>query len=154
MTYDPSDRKTVRRLEKAAKQAEAARIAYTKQMMSELLGREWMHQLLLRCNIFSTPFVRGAADVTSFNCGGQNVGLQIFADVVSHCPTEYILMMQEASHKEIVENVRHNRNDRSASGEPAGSEDAGRNSEGSITSEFDPFTDPDGTGGSELPHSE
>jgi len=39
MTYDAGNRKDVRKLEKAAKHAEHARIEYTKRIMSEALGR-------------------------------------------------------------------------------------------------------------------
>jgi hypothetical protein len=139
MTYDAGNRKDIRRAEKLAKQAERNRVDYTKRIMSEVLGREWMHTLLIKCSIFSTPFVRGASDITSFNCGSQNVGLQIFADVVTHCPTQYILMMQEASHKEITENVRHDGNNGSPGGELNGSADGGRDVEGPEPGDYDPF---------------
>jgi len=140
MTYDAGNRKDVRKAEKAAKHAEHARIEYTKRIMSEALGRVWVHSLLARCNVFHTPFVRGAGDITAFNCGSQNVGLQIFADVIVHCPTEYILMMQEASHKELS-NDRHDSDDRSPSEQPAGSSGAGRDLEGPDPSpgDYDPY---------------
>ena len=140
MTYDAGNRKDVRKAEKAAKHAEHARIEYTKRIMSEAIGRTWMHAVLLRCNLFSTPFVRGSVDGTAFNCGAQNVGLQLFVDVVNHCPTEYILMMQEASHKELF-NDRHDSDDRSPSGQSAGSQNGGRDPEGPEPSsgDYDPY---------------
>jgi hypothetical protein len=139
MTYDASNRKDIRKAEKAARLAERSRIDYTRRIMSEALGREWMHSLLLRCHVFHTSFVRAAPDQTAFNEGERNVGSQVFLDVVNHCPTEYVLMMQEASQKELI-NERHNSNDRSASsGQSAGGEDAGRDAEGPVTGEYDPF---------------
>lgn len=139
--YDASNRKDIRRAEKTARQAERSRIDYTKTIMSDPPGRQWMHALLLRCNVFHTPFVRGSADGTAFNCGGQNIGLQIFADVVTHCPNQYILMIQEASTKELA-NDRHDSNDRRTSpatlGQHPGVEDNGRDVEGS--GEYDPYT--------------
>jgi len=140
MTYDAGNRKDVRKLEKAAKHAEHARIEYTRRIMSEALGRVWMHSLLARCNVFHTPFVRGAADITAFNCGTQNVGLQLFADVIVNCPTEYILMMQEASHKELS-NDRHDSDNRSPSGQSAGGEPSRRDHEGPDPSsgDYDPY---------------
>ena len=145
MTYDAGNRKDVRKLEKAAKHAEHARIEYTRRIMSEALGRTWMHSLLARCNVFHTPFVRGSIDITAFNCGSQNVGLQIFADVIIHCPTEYILMMQEASHKELA-NDRHDSNDRSSNGEQPGSPNGGRDPEGSdpFDGDYDPYVGEEG----------
>ena len=96
-----SERKDVRRLEKLAAVAIAARVSYTKRIMSDYAGREWMFDLLSRCHVFATPFVRGAPDATAFNCGEQNIGYQTFADVVNHTPTEYVLMMNEANQREI-----------------------------------------------------
>src|SRR5882757_6864955 len=126
---DASNRKDVRRAEKKANLADAARISYTRRIMSESLGRQWIHQLLESCYTFSEPFVRGAPDATGHNLGRQAVGKQLFLDIVTHCPTEYILMTQEASHKEIAENVRHERNDRTPTGEPTGSPGSGRDLE-------------------------
>ena len=137
MTYDAGNRKDIRRAEKLAKQVERNRIDYTRRIMSEVLGREWMHSLLLKCSVFHTPFVRGALDATAFNCGMQSVGLSTFADVVTHCPTEYVLMMQEASHKEIV-NDRRDSDQRITSGEQPGSQDPGRDVEGP-ESDYDPY---------------
>jgi len=140
VTYDAGNRKDVRKLEKAAKHAEHARVEYTRHIMSEAMGRNWMHSLLARCNVFHTPFVRGAMDITAFNCGTQNVGLQLFADVIVHCPTEYILMMQEASHKELS-NDRHDSDNRSPTGQPASGEGNGRDPEGPEpdTYDYDPY---------------
>jgi len=64
-------------------------------------------------------------DITAFNCGSQNVGLQLFADVIVHCPTEYILMMQEASHKELA-NDRHDSDTDPPTGNSPGSPEGGR----------------------------
>lgn len=136
MTYDGSNRKQVRQAEKAAALADANRIAFTRTIMSDIFGRAWMHSLLSRCNVFHTPFVAGAPDHTSFNCGSQNIGLAIFADVVVHCPAEYVLMMHEANVKDQA-NDRRNSDDRTPAGEPAGREDTGRDVEGS--GDYDPY---------------
>src|SRR5215469_13624190 len=106
MALNPNERKDVRRAEKLAAQREAARVAYTQHIMSTVDGRGWMHAHLEQCNVFRSPFVRGSADLTAFNCGSQNVGYQLFLDVVNNCPTEYILMMQEAHAKEIAHGRR------------------------------------------------
>jgi hypothetical protein len=113
---DLSNRKTIRRLEKEAAISGHNRIVYTRQIMREIAGREWMHDLLTRCNAFHTPFVGGQPDMTAFNCGGHNVGIQIFLDVVKYCPAEYILMMQEQAAKEEVDG---NRDDDDTRADPA-----------------------------------
>lgn len=106
MTYDPSNRKHVREKEKEASLAERNFIAYTRQIMSEAPGRQWMQSLLDKCYIFGEPFVKGSSDSTAHNLGRQSVGKELFFTVVTHCPTEYIQMMQEASIKEVLEEVR------------------------------------------------
>src|SRR5229473_975549 len=92
--YDAGDRKDIRRLEKAARLAEAQRGEIIKGLMSLAPGRAWMHDLISECHVFSTPFTSDP-QTTAFNCGKQSIGLQLFGDVVSTCPNEYVLMMQE-----------------------------------------------------------
>lgn len=141
MTYDASDRKDVRRAEKAARSIESARIAYVRHIMSDSAGREWMQGLLAECSVFHSPFVAGNPDRTAFNCGRQSIGHQTFADVVTHCPDQYVLMMKEQATKENT-NVRHDSNadtswDRDTTGigdvsvdDPTGGTDSGRNAQG------------------------
>lgn len=138
MTYDGSNRKHIRQAEKAALVAENERKLFVAHIMSTLPGRAWMHDLLLKCSIFSTPFVAGAYDITAFKCGGQNIGLQIFADVHASAPREYVLMMQEASQKESANDRRYS-DQRTPTGQPAGGEGDGRDVEGSVASDYDPY---------------
>lgn len=121
MTFNNSSRKNIREAEKAAELADTNRIAYTRQIMSTTFGRAWMHDLLLRCHIFHTPFVAGAPDTSAFNCGAQNLGLQLFGDVAANCPHEYTLMMSESSTKEAANDRRNDQSDSGASG-PTGEE--------------------------------
>ena len=111
MTFDATNRKDIRNAEKSSKLAESNRFAYVRTVMSTVGGREWMHSLLSSCHVFHTPYVAGDPHATAFNCGSQNIGLQTFADVVSQCPTEYSLMMQEAQIKDQA-NDRRNSDDR------------------------------------------
>ena len=137
MTYNASDRKQVRAKEKEAKLDESNRLAYTRRIMSDQPGRKWMHDLLVRCHIFQTAFAAGQPDTTAFRLGEQNTGLQIFADVIAAAPSDYVLMMNEASIKDQVNDRRYS-DDRSASGEHSGSSDPGRDPEGPVT-EYDPY---------------
>lgn len=129
---DLSNRKTIRRTEKAAAIADSNRIAFTKTIMSTPFGREWMCNLLTRCNVFHTPFAAGHPDTTAFQCGAQNIGLAIFADVVIHTPDQYVIMMQEQAIKEQV-NGRRDDTDADAPADAAGTgEDARRNDSGRV----------------------
>jgi hypothetical protein len=131
MTYDASNRKQVRAKEKEAGIADRNRIAYTKRIMSDQPGREWMHSLLESCYIFGEPFVAGAPDATAHNLGKQIIGKQIFADIVTNSPTEYVLMMQEASIKEILNDRRDSDNRSPVAGERSSDADLGRDDQGS-----------------------
>lgn len=141
MTFDGSNRKQVREREKELKISEANRLAYTKRLMSDAPGRKWMFDLLLKCHIWQTPFAAGSPDTTAFRLGEQNLGLQVFADVMAAAPQEYVLMMNEASIKEQVHDRRYS-DDRTSSDEHSGSEDARRDVEGPVT-EYNPYADTD-----------
>lgn len=140
MTYDASDRKSIRKAEKAAKIAEAKRRVFIRHLMATVDGREWMHDLLTMCHIFHTPFAAEKPDVTAFRCGEQNLGLQIFADVVRAAPNEYTLMMHEATQKESLDD-RHDSDNGSpdTSAATTGSdENPGRDDSGS--GDYDPYS--------------
>jgi hypothetical protein len=138
MTFDASNRKQVRSREKELKIAEANRLAYTRTIMSDKFGRRWMYDVLERCHIGMTPFVVGRPDVSDFNCGEQNIGLQFWRDCMAAAPAEYVIMMNEASIKEAVNDRRYS-DDRSTEGdEHSGGEGSGRDDQGSILTEYDP----------------
>src|SRR5579859_2392765 len=128
---DFSQRKDVRKAQKASEIAEQARISYTRRIMSEPEGRQWMHDLLTRCHVFSTPFVRSAPDLTAFNCGEQNIGYRTFADVVNHCPIEYVQMMQEANLRDLTNGRRTDAKPDTDAGESGIGAEPRRDAEGS-----------------------
>src|SRR5258707_14543634 len=138
MTFDGSDRKQVRAREKELKIAEDNAWAYTGRLMSDAPGRKGMHDLLVRCHIWQTPFAAGQPDTTAFRLGEQNLGLQTFADVIAAAPSEYVLMMQEATTKDQVHDRRYS-DERNSEPEQPGSEDTGRDVEGRNAGEYDPF---------------
>lgn len=94
MQTSASERSSVRQAQKTAKIAESLRHATLTQLMSTPTGRAWMYDLLARCHIGSTPFSTDAL-TTAFQCGEQNIGLQLWGDLQSTCPDQYILMMRE-----------------------------------------------------------
>lgn len=107
MTFNNSNRKNIREAEKSAKLAEGNRIAYTKTIMSDLFGRAWMHDLLTRCCMFHSPMAVGFPDATSWNIGKQDIGRRIYDDIVTNCPSDYALMMTEASTKDEANGRRY-----------------------------------------------
>src|SRR5882672_1744496 len=131
MTYDASDRKEVRKAEKAARQADRARQEVITELMSTTQGRQWLWDLLSSCHVFAQTFTASPL-MTAFSEGRRAVGLALLADVMFACPDQYITAAREA-------NVRHNSNDRSTNGELRLDEEPGRESTGPIDDDYDPY---------------
>ena len=96
-----SERKDIRRYEKAAKLRETNRINFIAAAMSTPAGRVWFHDFLSACHIFADPFT-GDALVEAYSKGERNVGLKVYNDIVSNCPNYFIEMMKEANIAEQV----------------------------------------------------
>src|SRR5258708_18924847 len=133
MTYDASDRKSIRRAEKASRLADRARQEVIVNLMSTTFGRAWLWDILTSCHVFGQTF---SADplMTAFAEGRRAVGLALLADVMSACPDQYITAAREA-------NVRHNSDDRTADAQLTGSPDSGGGVERSspIDDDYDPY---------------
>lgn len=132
--YNASDRKDIRRAEKAAKHVESSRVEFIRAALSTPQGRIWFHQLLSACHIFSTTF-NGNALNAAFAEGERNVGLMVYGDIVTHCPDEFVRMMREAQAREIEDGRRTDHSDPTNSlddtafGQLSGGADAGRDVE-------------------------
>lgn len=138
MTYNASERKDVRRMEKAAKIAAAQSAEIVRGLMSTTPGRAWVLARLESAHVFATSFDRDAIAM-AFNEGERNQGLKLLNEIMSHCPDSYILMMNERNQKELS-------NERHASGErPSGTDGDGGDQErfgpGDDGSEADASTD-------------
>lgn len=67
-------------------------------IMSVRAGRQWVLRILTEwCSIASTPFTSDPA-ATAFNCGQQNIGLRLQADVIEAAPNDYLLMLKEQAY--------------------------------------------------------
>jgi hypothetical protein len=142
MTRDGTDRKSLARLAKQAKQSEANRIAYTRTILSDRFGREWMWNLLTRCHCFHTSFVAGHPDITAFQLGEQSIGLQLLADVTLASPADYTLMSNEALTRELANASRESNPDQQ-SADPAGNPGSLGNDPGQPIDDGSGFLDPD-----------
>lgn len=106
-----SDRKEIRRLEKAAKLAELQRREVITQVMVSLPGRAWMWDVLSACSIFSTTHVPADALASSFQEGRRSVGLSLLADIMAHCPDQFIQAMREQNERRILDDNATARSD-------------------------------------------
>jgi hypothetical protein len=103
MPYQADNRKHVRAAEKAQLASLMVRGEVITGIMSVINGRQWMHELLTACHVFTDPF---SADpyVHAANSGQRAIGLQLFADVIGFCPKHFTTMIEES-------NVRNSTND-------------------------------------------
>jgi hypothetical protein len=100
-----SDRKSIRRLEKAAKLADAQRRQVITSLMSTTFGREWMWDVLSRCHCFATTF-NGDALQSAFAEGQRAIGLSLLSDIMIACPDQYIQAMRESNERTSIDEVR------------------------------------------------
>ncbi len=105
MSPNAADRKSIRRLEKAAKLADAQRQQVITGLMSTTFGREWMWDVLSRCHCFSTTF-NGDALASAFAEGQRAIGLSLLADIMLACPDQYITAMRESNDRSSLNERR------------------------------------------------
>ena len=132
MTYDASDRKSIRKAEKASRLADRARQEVIVNLMSTTFGRAWLWDILTSCHVFGQTFSPDPL-MTAFAEGRRAVGLALLADVMSACPDQYITAAREA-------NVRHNSDDRSSVTQLTGSPNTDGGVEGRVADDdYDPY---------------
>lgn len=119
MTYDASNRKDIREAEKASELLETQLREFITVSMSTALGRRWFYHHLARCQCFvDVPTFEPNRDY--FASGRRSIGLQDMAQIMTHCPDQYNLMLSE-------ENVRL-----AAATERSRQQDRRRNPEGRV----------------------
>jgi len=61
-------------------------------------GKKLLWWMLEQCGIARTPFASNALQM-SFNCGAQNIGLMLQAEINQFFPEAYVQMIQELSNE-------------------------------------------------------
>lgn len=100
-----ANRASVRAQEKEAQQADAVRRQVITSLMSHPDGRRYVHDALQTAHIFSTSFHENT-HVMSFLEGERNSGLQLFNDIMHHCPEQFIQMMREKNARDDLDASR------------------------------------------------
>ena len=103
--YNAAEPQHVKDAKRAAKLAAGTRRDVLRGIMSVSGGRQWMHEVLLRCHVFSSTYT-GEALSAAFMEGERNIGLQILTDIA---PEDYALMMREAHDRHIAADTRRAR---------------------------------------------
>jgi hypothetical protein len=92
--YDTSEPTEVNKAKKRASRTRADRLQFVGAAMTTPQGRAWYYDMLVRCKVINTPFSEDPYR-TAFNCGQQNIGLQILSDIQDSAPNEYVKMITE-----------------------------------------------------------
>jgi hypothetical protein len=96
-----TERRQVERLQKLAREREAAMNDFIQGAMRVPQGRVFFYELLAMCKIGVNPFTTHAL-TTAFNCGERNIGDQIQARLTVLSPNLYLQMLKEQ--QELIEN--------------------------------------------------
>lgn len=118
-----ASRASVRAAEKESQQLDAVRRQVITGLMSHPDGRRYVHEELQSAHIFSTSF-NADTHVMSFLEGERNSGLRLFADIMRHCPEQFIQMMREKNARDDLDASRDTQPDPDPD-EPA-ADDSGR----------------------------
>ena len=105
MPYDASNRKQIRVAEKAARRVELDRVEFVRAAMNTVQGRTWFFHLLSDCHVESQP-PTFEPNRDYFMFGERNVGLRIKADILTHCPDQYIQMIKESNARDTLADAR------------------------------------------------
>ena len=137
MAYDTSDRKAIRRAEKAARQAELNDREVMVSIASTTHGRRYLWNRLAECHLF-TPIYNDNPQRMAFLEGERNAGLKLLSDFMQWCPDEFIQAMRE-------DNGRRSTSDNAnrAAGERGDGEERRRDDQGSGGNGFDYAADGD-----------
>ena len=100
-----ADRKSIRRKEKEARQADRLRAEVISGVMSTAAGRQWLWDTLASCHMFHTTF-NGDALASAFAEGQRATGLAILSDIMLACPDQYIQAMRESNDRNATDERR------------------------------------------------
>ncbi len=94
--YDAGDPVAVKEKTRTIKRRQGILDEVTKQLMSTKSGRSWVREQLAFAGVNRTPFALDPLQ-TAFNCGQQNVGQRLLAEVTRVAPKEYLELLKEQS---------------------------------------------------------
>jgi hypothetical protein len=90
LQHDLDDAAQAERLESLRKQDTED----LKWLMAHKQGRRIVWSLLSSAGVTRTPW-NHSGSVTAFNCGKQQIGLELLARIMEHVPEAYVVMLKE-----------------------------------------------------------
>lgn len=97
--YNAASRASVREAQKAARVADANRLAVVRNIASSQEGRSYLWDALSGSHIFSSTYTESPIR-SAFLEGERNAGLRLLGDIMAACPDQFLQMMREAQEKE------------------------------------------------------
>lgn len=79
-----------------------ATIAVIRALMERIEGRQWCYAQLDMCRTFTSPFVPGKTDVTTFLSGLQAYGHELLSQIMQAAPEHYPTMLQEEAARRMA----------------------------------------------------
>lgn len=90
--------KDVKAMNRRQRRDEQARLNRIRKTWSDPDQRAYLWEFMAWAGVNRVPFA-GSSNQTNFNCGMQNAGNRILADVQEACPDLYLVAMQEAKQR-------------------------------------------------------
>ena len=98
--HDPIDTESQEQQAREAAQASERKqrqaVEDLKWQLAHKPGRRQAWRLLSSTGVFRNPFHQESA-ISAFNAGQMNVGQKLLADIMTHCPDAFTLMLKEAA---------------------------------------------------------
>lgn len=82
------------------KRKESATKRIVTRLMEDELGREWLYDKLVSCNVFGTPYVPSNTHDTAYNAGALIIGRNLEMEIKQYSPQRYFLMLEEGWQRE------------------------------------------------------
>lgn len=133
MQDNAANPKQVRRAQKQARVRDREDGDVVRMLMRDYHGRRWVWDKLASAGIFQTTFNAESPYITSFTEGRRSFGLELLANIMQHCPDEFIQAQREANERASTDDARNARDsddsDTSPGEQRTGGEDDGRDVE-------------------------
>ena len=101
MPLDLSDPKDVKKLKETVESQGVELTGTLVNLMKSQTGREFVWKRLEMSRVFLSSFSPDAMEM-AFNEGRRTHGVTLYAELMKHCPDEYVLMAREADARDTA----------------------------------------------------
>ena len=102
--YDPGDEAQVKVRKRKAQTQREGEINDWKSLMDTQFGRRAMTLLLTQCGVYRSSFATNALEMAKSE-GQRNMGLWLMSELEGASPSDFLLMLNEASKQKEIDNA-------------------------------------------------